>query len=327
MRIASMSTAEIELQVAKYTQMLSAAIATYQSALSDPAERQSCANFSEALMPLLEQRLEAAAGEEWWLYFRVPCTVEEINSLIAGTVRTYMLELEESGAITRWWWLCKSDFLGPHIRLRLQLSRAPTPQGEADITTKLESLLTRRLFNVPYEPEIGLFGGETGLQLAHESFHMDSVFLANWFSIHDKPNHLSSGLSVALLHALLAGAKLDAFEQWDVWRWIVNRRPVNDDSQLHIEEILPQLRRIMQAESAEVWRLFPAKEQALLGTYANYLRDLGHELYTSHMIGQLTRGLRAVAGAIILFHWNRAGIDVIQQARISRALMSILEPV
>jgi thiopeptide-type bacteriocin biosynthesis protein len=247
-----------------------------------------------------------------------------------------------NGGEIQWWFLRKVDEEGPHLRLRVR--RTP-PLGESLVPTALETVLQELQADAVvtqwnstfYEPETTLFGGAEGMAASHAFFCADSLAIVGLLTldqggIAESPvlrRHLYPALSSLILTSALQGARLDAFETWDVWRRILVYRPfpltpamveavtrtryalktavhdtANDDV---VGSCIDQFK-----GSLEVWRTMAW--------------ELGNDLRLIAKRGRLERGLREVLTVHALFHWNRIGFGPGVQSCIARAAVLNCEP-
>lgn len=235
-------------------------------------------------------------------------------------VRGRLLEpLEREGLIEGHWFMLKSDG-GPHVRLRLRPSDlAEAGEVAARLERGLADLETQGLFRaVPtvYEPEEGLFGGRAALEATHRMFCADARVALAAHALGGPDRYLASHLwSELMLRAL----GLDAFEQWDVWRRVRTLRPGSVEG---LEERVRRLAGVLQqlhlqpdeALEASFRRLVPCAQEALAG-----LRAWGQALQGLNREGRLERGLRGIAAACTLFHWNRMAFAWLEHLLIAEA--------
>lgn len=103
-----------------------------------------------------------------WLSFHI-YPLETLDVFLARGVRPFLEQHIWSTANTRAFFIRYEDENGPHIRLRLKADAAiirPIVQNWFAERGTLEEL--------PYEPETARFGGEQGLQVAEEFFHLST---------------------------------------------------------------------------------------------------------------------------------------------------------
>jgi thiopeptide-type bacteriocin biosynthesis protein len=261
-----------------------------------------------------------------WLSLRIAIEPQHAARHLVRVVRPILLQLPAEG----WWWLLKADPWGTHLRLRVRL-RGEDAARRAQLLRERLALAAPEftVTTVPYEAELALFGGATGLDLAHRFSQLDSEFVVVWLAhggSRSRGRFLDGGLSVMLLDQMLSASGLDAFEKWDVWRKVRGLRNQLSGAELRIDEILPQLRRVLGARSA-VAGLYGDERAALITDHVVRLRDCGRGLAAAQAGGTLERGIRQLLVPMVLFHWNRAGFSLPAQARLAAALVAATEPI
>ncbi|WP_020498826.1 thiopeptide-type bacteriocin biosynthesis protein [Sciscionella marina] len=228
-----------------------------------------------------------------------------------------------SGLLERWWFIRKA----PAWRLRLQ----PGPNaGDILVPTAndlFDKLVTSHTLAdwrpVRYEPEAHAFGGPTGIRLAHQLFHADSVHLFAYLA-HDQPPIGIRELSILLCTVLFRAADQEGFETGDIWHRVTYLRPsTGHDSSTstgHHTELTEQLRTLLRYDTHPGGPLFgddgPLHE---LQPWAQAFHDCGHALAAVNHTNQLHRGLRNVLAHHVIFHWNRCGFDQPTQHALAHA--------
>ncbi|MFE5326210.1 methyltransferase, FxLD system [Embleya sp. NPDC056575] len=156
-----------------------------------------------------------------------------------------------------------------------------------------------------YEPEIEVFGGPDGMDVAHDVFCADSRA-----ALAETGNPGARERCVLLLSGLNRAAGLDPFEVGDVWAKLGFLRPtVTAPTGLPRERAITAMRRLMNADSARR----PDAEPGWAERVAAF-EDAGLRLARLAAAGRLTRGLRAVLAHHAVFALNRAGVPVDEQA-------------
>ncbi|MGH3502853.1 MAG: thiopeptide-type bacteriocin biosynthesis protein, partial [Nocardioidaceae bacterium] len=141
---------------------------------------------------------------------------------------------ETEGVISSWWFIRK----GPCWRVRCcPGSAASTAELEATIGRFLDSLLSRshvlKWRHTVYEPETWVFGGDDGTAIAYHLFHADSSGILDHLARSGHtgpPGHTPIGrreLTVLLCSTLMRAARLDWYEQADVWHRVHQMRPLD----------------------------------------------------------------------------------------------------
>ncbi|GAA1414337.1 methyltransferase, FxLD system [Catellatospora coxensis] len=226
---------------------------------------------------------------------------------LAPTLRS----AESDGHLHTWWFLRKNPF---------KLRYIPADPGTSIIGDLLNALTTDGLIigwrNGIYEPETTAFGGPEGMDIAHTLFHHDSRHLLH------QPGDGGLGrreTTVLLCSALLRAAGLDWYEQGDVWgRFAQERSDV--DTSLPPEaagraRLIRSMRKLMTTDV----RALCAPDGALAGReeWIDAFEAAGQALAHHARHGRLQRGLRAVLAHHLIFHANRAGLPLPDQANLA----------
>lgn len=220
-------------------------------------------------------------------------------------------DAEETGSIGGWWFVRKGECL----RLRLQVAEADgamTTFVSDVINTLTKTTTLTRHAEVTYEPEIHAFGGRAAMDLAHDLFEQDSHFIVEYLAGVRGDDHRKE-IGIVLATRLLRAARLDFYEQGDVWAQVAAHRI---PAQLHAPrtgDLLAVQRLITSIGDANTSPLADEPEWSIaFETTGIALRDL-------HDQGRLDRGLRAVLAHHLLFHFNRFGISADHQHQLATA--------
>jgi len=262
-----------------------------------------------------------------WLYLRIPRGDLSINNLIYSHVGPLLQEMEARFGRHTWWWLRKSDVLGDALRLRILTSRETLPFIKESLPGRLKqaNLLATIL---KYEPEICLFGGRAGMEIAHAFFGVDSRLLTEVLACNQRARTqthlLPSCVSLAMCIYVLQSAGLDLFEMWDVFARILAKRPVKDPAAASPAYTL-LAQRALDHDFDQVASAADAETARLLEGYKPLMASCCKELQRIYHAGQLECGVREFLSAIIIFHWNRVGFPYCHQSRLARAMTLLLE--
>lgn len=197
---------------------------------------------------------------------------------------------QDAGLLSGWWYVRKQPW-----KIRYEAENATGIPGLLDNLTA-DGLIIGWAHGV-YEPETTAFGGQAGMDIAHTLFHRDSTHLLAT----SRPALGPRELSVVLIAAMLRGAGLDRFEQADVWERVAFLRPTPSTTN--------------RRHSEQVRTLLAARPRGLITRdWVDAFTDAGCALSELARHGALARGLRAVLAHHILFHFNRAGLALNDQA-------------
>ena len=253
-----------------------------------------------------------------WLYLRIAAEAGSKHPII-----TVAPILEQMGK--QWWWLNKTDACGYGVRLRVMGSSADLKK----VRLALQSALKEagwKFSELEYEPELCLFGGERGIEIAHEHFCADSRFLSAWMAkTISRGPVIPEGLSLALLLRLLGACGLDLFESWDVFARVYDKRQFFKAKHPEVERFRVLAGKVFGAGPQSVFALYKDERAALLEEYCAFLDDFGKRLGRCYFQGLLECGIREFLAPVIFFHWNRIGLAPFHQFALARAVVEELE--
>lgn len=242
-----------------------------------------------------------------------------------------LAKAETAGLLGCWFFIRKAEWW----RLRYQApNAAPGDEAKAFVTQLLDSMLTQGQLiqwqRTVYEPEIFVFGGPTGMNVAHELFHQDSLHILAYLDreIASLPPNSQIGrreVSILLCSLLMRGAGQEWYEQGDVWARVAQNRPTDRDTppeQLHALE--PALRRLMTIDTGPASTLVQSGPLRFAAGWMSAFDQAGHALSDLGREGLLTRGLRAVLAHHIIFHWNRLGLPYQVQSALARTARDVV---
>ncbi|GGJ75448.1 hypothetical protein GCM10010123_01810 [Pilimelia anulata] len=168
---------------------------------------------------------------------------------------------------------------------------------------------------VVYEPEVHAFGGHESMDAAHRFWHLDSRHILAALAqpaIGRKRRELAVLLVTAMLHA----ARLDWYEQGDVWARVAAHRPPPTDPE-GLALLIGQTRRLLAADTATLTQ--SNKPLADLAEWATVYIDFGHQISALNNAGNLHRGQRDILAHHIVFAFNRLGLPANAQSALSNA--------
>lgn len=234
--------------------------------------------------------------------------------------RAYLIPSLSVAPVGAWWFLRKY----PCWRLRLQPS--PDVHVEDAITHVSEALDSAVSWGVVkdwrpslYEPETLAFGGLDGMTIAHSVFHTDSVGVLDYQqNAADGVTGLDAKATSLLVTALfLRAGGLEWGEQGDVWGKVEARRPLPEDVPLgKVSALADSMRQLLLRDAGPALADGPLTP---LRSWVTGMEHGGRALAGAACDGRLGLGLRGILARHVLFHWNRMGFNVRQQAIWARA--------
>ncbi|MDV9172220.1 thiopeptide-type bacteriocin biosynthesis protein [Streptomyces sp. W16] len=226
-----------------------------------------------------------------------------------------------NGTLGDWWFVRKH----PCWRLRVVPSSATTAEDMArQIGEALDNAVSRSLVNrwwpSPYEPETTAFGGPIGVGIAHNLFHTDSVGALDYLHRNstDDRGLDAKATSLLVVSLFLRAAGQEWGEQGDVWARVEAARPLPDDVQVeHVTAMTGRVHRLLAIDAGSALAL--DGPNAPIAQWVAGIERGGRALGHAGREGQLTLGTRSILARHVLFHWNRMGFMLRQQAIWARA--------
>lgn len=258
-----------------------------------------------------------AATTDWWQTYLHFTDWPNADTTFATQVLPILREAETTGALDGWWYTRKH----PCWRLRLRVQ--PVGGAKLAIGDGFDRLVTdghlQRWWPGIYEPETPAFGGKTSMTAAHALFVTDSRQIQQLRQRDD----LFVGpreLSVLLCTIMMRAARLEWYEQGDVWD-----RVITTEHRSAISDVPPER---LNARAREIRPLLLAGGDALLRSggplepvaeWAAAFHSAGRALAHGVQDGSLDRGLRQVLSYHVIFHWNRLGLSMRGQSMLGWA--------
>ncbi|WP_405796238.1 methyltransferase, FxLD system [Streptomyces sp. NBC_01506] len=218
---------------------------------------------------------------------------------IADRFGPALLAAEEDGQLTGWWFMNKQPW-----PLRYRASE-PSPLVESLLSDLVDVGTVTSWVPGIYEPETAAFGGTQAMDSAHDLFHLDSRHLLTYRT---GPGRLGRRETAVLLtSAMMRAARLDWFEQGDVWAKAAALRPAPEELPLDRAAALSTaITRLMTVDTRSLCR--PTGPLEGHDEWVAAFEQAGTTLAHLASRGGLTRGLRAVITHHLIFHANRAGL-------------------
>jgi thiopeptide-type bacteriocin biosynthesis protein len=284
----------------------------------DPADLADAAHtYHAAGLAALAQR-----ADEPWYQLRVQFPDWDTAERAAHHLGPALERLEQTGALTGWWFLRKH----PCWRLRLRdADRTAVHQALGRLTAAGAIV---RWWPTVYEPETAAFGGPAGIGIAHDLFCADSHAVLRYLD-ERQPGVPRRELSLLLIGALLHTAGLDWFERGDVFARVASLRPppTGVDGDERITALTGNVRALLAAPPDPHGELFgPGGPTAAAAAWLNAFTDAGRRLGDAATGGLLDRGLRAIITHLVIFHWNRLGLSATTQGLLAHAATTALLP-
>lgn len=258
---------------------------------------------------------------DWWQVYLQFADWTQADETFTAHVLPLLREAETAGLISGWWYTRKH----PCWRLRLRVPSTPPALDHAQgvVQIGLHRLVTgghlERWWHGVYEPETPAFGGTTSMRAAHALFITDSREIQRLRHRGDLTIR-SRELSVLLCTIMMRAARLEWYEQGDVWDRVItteHRAAIGDVPLELLNARAQEIRLLLLADSDSLLRsegpLEPVTE------WAAAFRGTGQALALGVQDGTLSRGLRQVLSYHVIFHWNRLGLSLRGQSILAWA--------
>jgi thiopeptide-type bacteriocin biosynthesis protein len=177
-----------------------------------------------------------------------------------------------------------------------------------------------------YEPESHLFGGPTSMRYAHSLFTVDSLFWLDYFVSEDIRDGSTRPwtVSLKLLRSLFTALGIVDFEDIGVWQRIRHHWGRAFPPALLNSDVFGEAAaglRSMWGKSTNFDDLLP-RAHPLVSRACTEMDRLGAAWLKDYFsTGTAFAGPREVAAAFTVFHWNRAGLTLTEQATITESLL------
>ncbi|MGW2115041.1 thiopeptide-type bacteriocin biosynthesis protein [Streptomyces zhihengii] len=258
-----------------------------------------------------------ASTVDWWQVYLHFTDWTKADETFTAFVLPLFREAETAGLIGSWWYTRKH----PCWRLRLRVQ--PAGGTKLSIGNHFDHLVSeghlQRWWPGIYEPETPAFGGEGSMTAAHSLFVTDSreiQRLRQRCGLTVGPRELS----VLLCTIMMRAARLEWYEQGDVWDRVItaeHRSAVSDVPVERLNARAQEIRPLLLADGDTLLRsggpLDPIAE------WAAAFRSTGQALAQGVQDGTLDRGLRQVLSYHVIFHWNRLGLSMRGQSILAWA--------
>lgn len=258
-----------------------------------------------------------AATTDWWQTYLHFTDWPNADTNFTTHVLPMLREAEAIGAIDGWWYTRKHPCW--RLRLRVQIAHEAKLAVEEGFNRLVSEGHLQRWWPGIYEPETPAFGGTTSMTAAHALFITDSREIQQ---LHQR-GRLTIGpreLSVLLCTIMMRAARLEWYEQGDVWDRVItteHRSAVSDVPQERLNARAQEIRPLLLADSDTLLR--PGGPLEPVAKWAAAFRSAGQALAHRVQDGSLDRGLRQVLSYHVIFHWNRLGLSMRGQSILAWA--------
>lgn len=271
--------------------------------------------------------LETQAATRDWYQVHVQFPEWAATEKAAATgLGPQLQRLQGTGVIAAWWFIRKA----PCWRLRMK----PGYDGErADMKTSVNSILDglttagliSRWRQIRYEPETVAFGGQSGMDIAHDLFCSDSNNILAYLR-RPAPTIGRRELSVLLCSALFRAAAQEWFECGEIWHRVARLRPIPAETPTdRLTELAESLRKLLTYDARPTGAVFGTDGPlAFAASWAAAFHHAGQALGAAANEGALDRGTRDILAHHVIFHWNRIGLPHKTQSILAHAAKTVI---
>lgn len=297
----------------------------------DEAERGALERARELFLLAGAERLERASDTADWLEVGVAPRARGGDAAgtapapnLGDTLRGFVRRALAEGRVDRFFFMRKP----PGLRLRFRGARIREflPDLRAELAAVVDVVQIG-----PYDAETYQFGGETGLDIAHELFTHDSLAILDLLAP-PAPEVDTSLLSLLVLSDLLRRVTGDPFERWDVWAQmkLTGRLPTPEAArEARYDEELDANRAVYQRildDPDAVTATLPTREAGVVAAMREANALVAERWLSAVRSDRLLYPLRKILPFCIIFHWNRWGLDPDEQVALTYAMERLLDP-
>lgn len=222
--------------------------------------------------------------------------------------------------IDRWWFLRKR----PHWRIRLRPApNTTTASLLRQVATAFETVRSRRVIETwsiaHYEPETTVFGGIHGIRVVHDIFHADSNgYLEYREATRTRPGQRTDPALVSLLITthMFRAAGIEWPEYGDIWARVAEQRPPLS-TRSEMASLTAKAATALRVDLRQMTATVPRFSG--LEAWAISIDECGRRLGDLWRAGAVDVGIRGILARIVIFHWNRIGLQIEQQSLLAAA--------
>lgn len=261
-------------------------------------------------------KFEDEISNEWICYLVHVDYIHQDNLIV--DINHFMVEHS-----IKYWFMRKTFNHQSHLRIRFKnIHRLDLNELEKFLEDKNYINFTP----IKYEPEIHLFGGSSGIEIAHKLFMIISEIYA--LCIQEKLNkNTFYSLLVWLSDYIIKTINEDLFERWDCWQRIFKLRDF--DSSQHLDMLIRNSSEVVEIVNAEISEIIKNETLDFRRNLKNKLAELDDILTKLNQLnytGSLNRGIRSISSCLIIFMWNIMGVSPGVQGGFSFMFSYIYHP-
>lgn len=296
----------------------------------NPEMRGQAEAFRETVLSIAAEKAAAFQQNVVWTQVGIHFTSAKTQEAFLGGSWAETVEQWLTTGRLRWFFFTRKP---PGLRIRLG-----APSFDPTLGSEFELLLQNERYEYGlYEAEIHQFGGELGMQLAHDFFTYDTCLLLRLRRLQAEKgiDEDAQVLSLLAVNHLLSGICDDAWEVWDAWRslgLLTGRRfredlPDNLKTRLHqdFNENRELFEMIVLRPSEALDSLSP-QVRAIVETFFAKNAELAGSFRQAILHQRLLFGPRAILPFWIIFHWNRWGFSAVEQCFLADSMERLFNP-
>jgi thiopeptide-type bacteriocin biosynthesis protein len=271
--------------------------------------------------------------EPYWVDFAVAFGLLGLQwrTFVSGDLVHHLHSWIDGGLADRFYFLHKPP--GMHLRFRAQCGRL-VPQIAAFLDETAAAHGLERWHHSVYDCETSRFGGEVGMDIAHDFFTAESLLVLGYLRayIRDEARLSRPQISLFLLLELFERLVDGRWELWDVWckMELVDRIPplsprVLADARVEADRASSVVGPLLSDRIGLLETAGPV-ERELVKTFQPQVQRIARRLLIARDEGKLLYGLRSILPSWAVFHWNRMGFSGEEQNSICLAMIYLLRP-
>ncbi|MGH3921969.1 MAG: thiopeptide-type bacteriocin biosynthesis protein [Pseudonocardiaceae bacterium] len=271
--------------------------------------------------------LETQATARDWYQVRVqfPEWAAAEKAAVTG-LGPQLQHLQDTGVIAAWWFIRKAPCWRLRIKPGCNLELAKMKTSANFILDGLTTAgLISRWQQTLYEPETAAFGGQPGMNIAHNLFCSDSRNILDYLHQPEPPIGRRE-LSVLLCSSLFHAAGQEWFECGDIWHRVVRLRPIPAETPIdRLTELTDSLRTLLAYDARPTGALFGTDGPLTFAApWVTAFNHAGQALAAAANEGALDRGSRDILAHHVIFHWNRIGLPYKTQSLLAHAAKTVV---
>jgi thiopeptide-type bacteriocin biosynthesis protein len=289
------------------------------------------ADLQERFIVAGAEHLERSHNPARWLQYGLRFQHDDQRiAFLAGPLRKFVRKWLSGAGADRFFFMAKP----PGLRLRFRGRMLERTLGPA-----LQRLLERerqagRLAGYEpgiYDMETYQFGGQVGLEIAHEFATYDSVAILDLLS-HRTAADLLPLLSLTVLNDLAKRLCEDGWELWDAWRSLeLAQRSLSPDAVASpaVSASFEEQRELVEQSLSRpdvIQGQLPARIRRVVVSYFDNNARVAERLAAAARSGELLYGVRKIFPFYVVFHWNRWLISREMQLTLTYFMQRLLDP-